>query len=256
VTRGDLSTVERGFLVAAVRALGPAAVPFLRQHSEALARAAQPLAADPSAMAREIARLDASPPEGIERVHPTWWQRPPTSSHPAARTYLERAALAHLVPMPAPPFWSASPALGALEGLPSEALAQLLAALGRRRVALAFSEAPREALAQLCARLGEPAASEVLAEVKAVRPSHEEARAAQRALFKLTVDARDARSLLLSAGARWLGPALAAQGGDLLRRVAQRLPQRLGTALLAEAGAAATAADHDYCLRAIAELAR
>ncbi len=251
-----LSTFERAFVLAAVRALGLGAEPFLvgagkGAHLQAAARA---LVGDAVARARETARLDAAPPEGIERVHASWWRRPPATQDAAARAWLDRAATAHLVAMVAPPSASDASPLGALAGLPAEPLAELVAALGRRRVAEAFSGAPPGSLAQLCARLGEPAASQLLAESRGLAPPHDEVRAAQRSLFKLTVDVLDAPSLLARAGARWLAPALAARGGDLLRRVAQRLPEPLGRLLLDERDAPATPDEWAACERAVVRL--
>lgn len=238
-------------MVAAVRALGRGAEDFLLARGAHLAAAARALITDGGARAREIARLDAAPPEGVERVHPSWWRRPPPSTRPSARAFLERAATAHLVAMPAAdgePF-----GLNALEGLDGEELVELGLALGRRRVAQAFSTAPQGSLAQLCARLGEPAASQLLAEARALRPSHDEVRAAQRSLFKLAVDVRGPSALLPAAGARWLAPSLASRGGDLLQRVAQRMPEPQGRALCAQAAAPATAEEWASCEQAVLE---
>ena len=255
-----LSTYERAFVLAAVRALGLVAEPFLvaatKANAQAMAHAARALAGDAVARARELQRLDAAPPEGIERVHPTWWARPPLGGDAAARAWLDRAATAHLVAMVSSSTGNDTSPLAALAELPAEPLAELLAALGRRRIAEAFSGAPPGSLAQLCARLGEPAASMLLAEARAARPSHEAVRAAQRSLFKLAVDVLDGPSLLAHAGARWLAPSLQARGGDLLRRVAQRLPERAGRILLAERDAPATVDEHAECERAVAELGR
>jgi hypothetical protein len=80
-----------------------------------------------------------------------------------------------------------------------------------------------------------------------VRP--DEMRAAQRAVFEwIRHGAGDTLGaagdvLFFRAGARWLGPALRARGGDRLLRLAQRLPRPLGEALLAEAERPASAAE-------------
>ncbi|MSP61005.1 MAG: hypothetical protein EXR72_11800 [Myxococcales bacterium] len=257
----ELSTFERAFAVAALRALEGGAAQFLASQGEEsrgaeLAAAARALEeGGGGALAREVARLDAAPPDGIERVHPSWWHRAPATSHPAARTFLDRAATAHLVAMPVPAADPSGLSLDTLEGLPAVALTELIAALGRRRVALAFSSSPPGALARLCARLGEPAASELLAETRSLRPDHDEVRAAQRSLFKLAVDAADPSSLFLLAGARWLAPSLAGRGGDRLRRVAQRLPEPIGRLLASQAGAPATLPEIAACARAVRELA-
>lgn len=245
-----LSTVERGFVLAAVRALGRQAEPLLRARSPHLAQAARALA-DPAAAKRELARLDAAPPDGIERVHPSWWQRAERSSRPAGEALLTRAATAHLVAMA--PTGAREP-LEALELLPPGPLGELLQSLGRRRVAAAFSAAPPGALAQLCARLGEPEASALLAAARALRPTHRAARAAQRALLDLAQAVADGPSLVFQAGARWLAPALAARGGDLLACVAQRLPRERGLQLIAEATTPATDEERAECAAAVAEL--
>ena len=237
-------------MVAAVRALGRNAEPFLAARGAHLAHAARALTVDGAARAREIARLDGAPPEGIERVHPSWWHRPPPSSRAPARAYLERVATAHLVAMPPPPTDGEPLTFDTLDRLAATPLVELLHGLGRRRIAQAFSTAPPGSLAQLCARLGEPAASQLLAEARAPVGTHDEVRAAQRSLFKLAVDAPDPAALLPNAGARWLGPSLASRGGDLLRRVAQRMPCPIGRALIAEAGAPATVEEWASCERA------
>ena len=119
---------------------------------------------------------------------------------------------------------------------------KLIAALGRRRVALAFVGAPRAGLAQLCARLGEPHASQLVADVRALKstpPTSDEIKGAQRALFR-SGDAIEAGSnLFFRVGASWLAPALAREG-DELSRVAYRLPRPLGQTLLDEADAFST----------------
>jgi hypothetical protein len=246
-------TRDRGFVVAAVRALGPRAENFCGRRDSALRRHAALLYRDRERYNREATRLDRPVPAGIGEVHPTWYEAPPSTERAAARAWLERLAYGHLVEMeddePQPAL------LDRLARRDAAELGELLVALGRRRVAVAFSGAPRGALAQLCARLGEPAASELLAQVRAVAPQvgSDEVHAAQRALFALGLDTaaarldgdgpRDARALFLRAGCAWLGPALAARGDDRLRRVAQRLPRTLGAALLD--GARATVDETD-----------
>jgi hypothetical protein len=246
-----LTTRERAFAVAAARLLPARAEivcgrragsgPELRRYAARLVR-------DPALREREAARLDAPVPAGLGAIHPSWYQRagdeaPPASRSPAAAAYLERRAYGHLVAM-----WDLEEkgdGAGLIDRLEREdplTLVTLLVALGRRRVAIAFSGAPRAALAQLCARLGEPTASEILALVRQVASqiSSDEVRAAQRALFQLGLTdlqgADAARALFVRAGAGWIGPALAQRGGDRLRRVAQRLPRDVGEVLL-EGGA-------------------
>jgi hypothetical protein len=240
-------------VAAAVRALGRGAERFVvESRGPRLGPVAQALR-DPAALKREIARLDAAPPEGIERVHPSWWSRPPASSLPAAQALLERAATAHLVAMAAPS--GERDPLEALELLPAGPLAERVASLGRRRVAAAFSAAAPGALAQLCARIGEPEASALLAEARALKASHQAARAAQRSLLQVAADeVADGPSLVFQAGARWLAPTLAARGGDLLQRVAQRLPVERGRQLTAEAATPATDAERAECEQAVAQL--
>jgi hypothetical protein len=134
-------------------------------------------------------------------------------------------------------------AVRALATAAAATLERALLDLGRRRVALAFVGAPRAGLAQFCARIGEPAASALLAEVRALKaaaPASDDVKAAQRALFRgddgeLRGDSIDeAHGLFLRVGAGWLAPALA-RSGDELRRTAQRLPRPLGQTLLDQA---------------------
>jgi hypothetical protein len=84
----------------------------------------------------------------------------------------------------------------------------------------------------LASRLGSGHAAAFLAEVAASAPP-EEVSGAVRALARLDPDG----PILFCAGARHLGPAVAAMGGDWPRRLAQRLPRPLGERLLAEAAA-------------------
>jgi hypothetical protein len=244
-------TRDRAFAVAAVRALGARAELLCGRRSAALRRYAALLVREPALLDSEAARLDGAVPAGLREVHPSWYAEPPASSRPEAQAWLERRAYGHLVEMSV----GGSSGLGTLvdrleQGDPNT-LTELLYALGRRRVATAFSGAPRAALAQLCARLGEPAASELLSQVRQVasQVSSDEVKAAQRALFHVgqpheTAAGTDAaRLLFLRAGASWIGPALLARGGDRLRRVAQRLPRELGEALLAGAASPATEAE-------------
>jgi hypothetical protein len=231
----ELATGERAYAVAAVRALGARAENLCARRSPALKRYAQLIAKEPALLEAEAASLDAPVPAGLSEVHPSWFEAPPTSTT-AARAWLERRAYGHLVEMR-----SDKAAAGMLDKLPrrdSATLEGLLLSLGRRRVAIAFSGAPRAALARLCARLGEPAASELLVEVRGLRAqlSPDEVREAQRALFGFGGDG-DPAGLFERAGCGLLGPALRARGGDLLRRVAQRLPRPLGQALTEAAGA-------------------
>jgi hypothetical protein len=236
----DLSTAERAFAVAAVRALGARAETVCARRSPALKRYAQLLARESALLEAEAASLDAPIPTGLSEIHPSWYIAPPQSSVAAARAWVERLAYGHLVEMR-----SDRAAAGVLDKLPrrdSATLEGLLLALGRRRVAIAFSGAPRAALARLCARLGEPAASELLVEVRGLRAqlSPDEVREAQRALFGFGGDG-DPAGLFERAGCGLLGPALRARGGDLLRRVAQRLPRAIGEALSEAARASADA---------------
>ena len=176
--------------------------------------------AERGALEREVLRLDATPPEGIERVHPSWWharprRREPPPPLPRARRHRPPGADGAAAPGAGRRRWRSLDALGA-DGADD-------AGDGARPPsrASAFSAAPRGALAQLCARLGEPAASELVAEVKLVQPSPDEVRIAQAALFKLAVDAPDARALFVSAGASLAGPVA---GGARRGPVAARRP--------------------------------
>ncbi|MGZ3406346.1 MAG: hypothetical protein ACXVAN_07865, partial [Polyangia bacterium] len=93
---------------------------------------------------------------------------------------MRRAAFGHLVSMD-------DAGAGVLSSRAPDEIERVLCALGRRRVALAFVAAPRAGWAQLCARLGEPAASQLVEEVRALKaaaPLPEAVKAAQRALFR------------------------------------------------------------------------
>jgi hypothetical protein len=210
------STRQRGFQLAAARA---------RRSS-----------ADAQSLVREAEALSRVPPRGLERIDPSWFVAPPKSRKPEAARYLQRAAYARLVTM--------EPA-GLLSSRTAEEIERAIVALGRRRVALAFVGAPRAGLAQLCARLGEPAASQLVDEVRAVKattPNGDAVKAAQRALFR-SRDGGDgepnAQALFFRVGCGWLAPALA-RDGDELQRAAQRLPWPLGQQLLDEADAASS----------------
>lgn len=250
-----MSSFERGFVVAAVRALGAKAPVWLDRRYQTMGQAALRLIEDRALLDEEQRRIGAWPSEGLDRAHPSWWPRLPSSSRLAARLFLERCLAARLVPLPPPAPWHRSRALLSLDALASERLAELIVALGRRRIAVAFSEASPQALEELCRRLGEPAAAQLVVEVRRLRPLREEVMAAQHALFKFAVEARHGHSFFRLAGCRWLAPALASQGGDLLRRVAQRLPLSLGQMLLGESGAAASPVDLRFCTEAVADLA-
>jgi hypothetical protein len=252
-----LTTRDRAFAVAAARLLPTRAELLCQRRSGDLRRYAARLVRDPTLREREAARLDAPVPAGLGAIHPSWYQRPgdeapPASRDPAAAAHLERRAYGHLVAMwdsderdgsaPRDGARESPPLIDRLEREDPLTLVTLLTALGRRRVAIAFSGAPRAALAQLCARLGEPTASEILQLVRQVASqiASDEVRASQRALFQLglaDLQGTDAaRALFVRAGAGWIGPALAQRGGDRLRRVAQRLPRDVGEVLL-EGGA-------------------
>jgi hypothetical protein len=271
------STRERAFVVAAVRALGPRAEAFCGRRSPELRRFAALLWRDRERWNAESLRLARAVPAGVGAVHPSWYEPPPASSDARAQAWLSRRAYGRLVDMEDER--GGVGALDRLEKRDAAELGELLVALGRRRVAIAFSGAPRAALAQLCARLGEPAASELLAQVRAVAPSvgSDEVHAAQRALFGLgpagaalaagaqaeSASAREsrgvstgteARALFLRAGCGWLAPALAARGGDRLRRVAQRLPRSIGEQLLDGAHVPSSDAEHSSALTAASGL--
>ena len=252
-----LSTRERAFALAAARALGAAAPEFCRRRGEQVADEAARLG-DAAAQARAQAALGRATPAGLEQIDRSWYVPPPRVARPEAATHLCRAAFAQLVSMAEP-----GGGAGSLSRRTPEQIERALVALGRRRVALAFVGAPRAGLAQLCARLGEPAASQLVAEVrawKAAAPPHDEIKAAQRALFRSGDDVaaapglEPARALFFRVGAAWLAPALA-RDGDELDRVAQRLPRLLGEALLAEASAPASDAERAAALALLANAA-
>jgi len=243
-----LTTRDRAYAVAAARLLPSRAEVLCGRRGPELRKYAARLVREPALREREAARLDSPVPTGIGAIHPSWYERAgeeptPASRNPTAAAHLDRRAYGHLVAMW--DFEDKSEGTGLLDRLEREdplTLVTLLTALGRRRVAIAFSGAPRAALAQLCARLGEPMASELLQLVRQVASqiASDEVRASQRALFQLGLadlaGADAARALFVRAGAGWIGPALAQRGGDRLRRVAQRLPRDVGEVLL-EGGA-------------------
>jgi hypothetical protein len=247
-----LSTRERAFVVACVRALGARAEAACARSGPSSRRYAAELTRDPARLAAEAERLGRAVPDGIEEIHPTWIEPPPPSTRAEAVAHLARRAYGHLVAM-------ATDEEDPLERCSAVQLFELLAALGRRRVAIAFSGAPKTALARLCARLGEPAGSQLVAEVRqiAAAVSPAEVTAAQRALHHPGAEITDGDGLHLftRVGTAWLGPALAARGGDLLRRLAQRLPQPVGLALLGAATVEAAATDSAAALAAVAALA-
>src|SRR4051812_23338364 len=224
------STRERAFAVAAVRALGARAEAVCARRSPELRRFAALLSRDPERLSAEAARLGQAIPDGITEVHPSWYASPLVSRRGDAQAWLSRSTFGHLVDMTRP---ESDPGdVGEqLERRSGAELALLVVALGRRRVAVAFSGAPRGALAQLCARLGEPAGSELVDEVRhiaqLVLPA--DVTAAQEALQRSADNGLD---LFTRVGVAWLAPALAAGSGDRLQRVAQKLPRPLGEALL------------------------
>src|SRR5262249_27297475 len=172
------------------------------------------------------ARFRGEPPAGLAGVPP----RGPPADAPAVEAalagrgrtperwlrWLRRRFYGHLVDMP--------PGLRDLV-LPIEIV-------GRRRLALATKAAPRGADRLLASRLAPEHAAAFLVEVAA--PAAPEAiGAAVRELAGL----HPGGPIRSPAGARPLGPAGAAMGGDWPRRVAQRLPRPLGERLLGEAAA-------------------
>ncbi|MDB4971198.1 MAG: hypothetical protein JWN44_6887 [Myxococcales bacterium] len=242
-TRG-LSTRQRAFALAATRALGDDAARFCSLSSPALGRQAAVLA-DGLAQRREAEALARVAPAALDRVDQSWYVAPPRSRRLDGAVHLQRAAYAHLVAM--------DEGVSLARRTPHEIEASV-AALGRRRVALAFIGAPRAGLAQLCARLGEPHASQLVADVRALKtaaPSGEEVKAAQRALFRSGDGVEAGHDLFFRVGAAWLGPALAREG-DELRRVAHRLPRSLGQVLLDEAEGISTPEERAAALTLLA----
>ena len=200
---------------------------------------------------REERALTATVPEGLPAIDRSWYVAPPPTRSAAARRYLERAAYGRLVPMAprdprddgaaerAGPAARAQAAVDRLLAGPPERLDAALYALGRRRIAVAFTGAPRSALAQLLARLGEPEATQLVSEVRAIPPgvSADEVKAAQRALLRggsEPLHGESAALFLRRVGGGWLAP-LVDGAGDRARRLAQRLPRTIGEILLREA---------------------
>lgn len=261
-----LSIRQRAFALAAARALGRDAARFCAAQSLArgdeLGRNAAALGGA-APQRREAETLARPQPSGLDRVDPSWFAAPPRSRREEAATHLRRAAYGRLVPMD-------DAGAGVLSSRAPDEIERVVCALGRRRVALAFVGAPRAGLAQLCARLGEPHASQLVAEVRAVKasaPPPEAIKAAQRALFRsgenigepaagsarTAADQRRAngRGLFFRVGAAWLAPALA-RDGDELTRAAQRLPRALGQLLLDEAEAVSSDGERTAALSLLA----
>ncbi|HEX8954469.1 MAG TPA: hypothetical protein VF945_21590 [Polyangia bacterium] len=245
-----LSTRQRAFALAAARALGREAGRFcatqpllcgdeLALHTAALGGAAP--------QRREAEALARAQPSGLDRVDPSWYVAPQPSRRDDAAAHLRRAAYGRLVPMD-------DAGAGLLSSRAPDEIERVVCALGRRRVALAFVGAPRAGLAQLCARLGEPHASELVAEVRAVKaaaPLPEAVKAAQRALFRSGEQITAGRALFFRVGAAWLAPALA-RDGDELMRAAQRLPRALGQLLVDEADALSSDGERSAALSLLA----
>jgi hypothetical protein len=267
------STVERAWVVAAVRALGARAEAACARRwpdSPSLGALALELAGDPARLAAEAERLDRARPVGLEAIHPSWYEAPPVSSRADAQAWLDRRAYGALVDM-TPPEGAKVPALERLDRLDAGAILDRIERLGRRRVATAFLSASRAQIAQLCARLGEPHASQLLDELGQVSQSaaREEVRAARKSLLHvdatLTVEGSasttesgppaQGRALFLRAGCVWLGPAVAARGGDRLRQLAQRLPRSAGAGLLAAGALPASDVDNAGALALIGLMA-
>jgi hypothetical protein len=240
----NLSTRQRAFALAAVRALGADAARFCSLKSPALGRFAAALT-DGAAREREAELLARVEPGALGSVDASWYVAPPASRRREATVHLRRGAYAHLVPMDTG---------GALSRRAPHEIEKLVAALGRRRVALAFVGAPRAGLAQLCARLGEPHASQLVADVRALKatpPTSDEIKGAQRALFRSGDGIEAGRDLFFRVGASWLAPALAREG-DELSRVAYRLPRPLGQMLLDEDDAFSTPEERAAALTLLA----
>ncbi|HKA86661.1 MAG TPA: hypothetical protein VKE22_03310 [Haliangiales bacterium] len=203
----EITTEERAFAAAVARTRRAGALAALpaaaRARCEEAARA-------PADAARLLAEIPADAPAveaalaGRGRT-PERWLR-----------WLRRRFYGHLVDMP--------------PGLPDLVLP--IEIVGRRRLALATKAAPRGADRLLASRLAPEHAAAFLVEVAA--PAAPEAiGAAVRELAGLDPDG----PIPFTAGARHLGPAVAAMGGDWPRRVAQRLPRPLGERLLGEVAA-------------------
>jgi hypothetical protein len=222
------STRQRGFAVAAVRALGSRAEALIARRfgeTSPLCPLAAELARDPERLLAEARRLDAPRPAGLAEVHPSWYEAPPASARPEAQDWLDRRAFGELVP---------------LEGSP-ELSEDALVDRGRREVATAFLSASRAQIARLCARLGEPHATRLIDELRrvAAHATREQVRAARQrlhaledGLFDESGAAFDGPALFLLAGCAKVAPSLAARGEDALRALALRLPASIGRRLL------------------------
>ncbi len=230
----EITTEERAFAAAVARTGRTGALAALPEPVRARCAEAARAPADPG-------RLLAELPAGLADVHPTWIPADAPAVEAALagrgrtperwRRWLHRRFYGHLVDMPA--------------GIPAD-LVLAIEIVGRRRLALATKAAPRGADRLVASRLGQAHAAAFLAE-QAAPASPEAIGAAVRELARLDPDG----PILFAAGARHLGPAVAALGGDWPRRLAQRLPRPLGERLLAE-----VAAGREPPPGAAAELAR
>ncbi len=184
--------------------------------------------------------------DDLRSIHPTWYTPAETSTHPAALRYLQRLAYGHLTPMHSE---TSSP----FDQLDSDQLLSLIAALGRRRVAIAFSGAPRTLLAQLLVRLGEPHAQELTDEIQSLsgklKPA--EVKLAQRGIERVLGRQQQPTHFFLEQGCAWLAPALLRRphDSDQVLRLAQKIPRRLGEQLLASAELETSDADCDAVMQ-------
>jgi hypothetical protein len=216
----EVTTEERAFAAAVARTGRTGALAALP--ADVRARCAEAARAPADAV-----RLLAEVPAGLADVHPTWIPADAPAVEAALagrgrvparwRRWLCRRFYGHLVDMP--------------PGIPAD-LAHEIEVVGRRRLALATQAAPRGAERLLAARLGPTHAGPFLDEHAMAAPAAAIG-AAVRELGRIDPDG----PILFVAGARHLGPAVAALGGDWPRRLAQRMPRPLGERLLGEARA-------------------
>jgi hypothetical protein len=264
-----LRVEERAAVVAAASRLGPRAPAVLARLGEACAEVATALAAAPREqrarlLATELAVLRAPVPAGVSRIHREWIDEAlagepaeiraavagaGTSAEPA-RSWLQRRAFGHLIPM-----IGDGSELDVLLDVPFAGLVRGLERSGGRTVADLLRRASPHDVAAIAARLGEPRGSVLIDEVVAARRrSADVPRVRSSALADLVATAPWERTdVLAHVGAVSLAPALALRGGDWPGRVAQRLPCAIGRALLC-AVPAEPAADAAPALAA--ELAR
>lgn len=252
-----LSTEERAAVVAAVLGAGSRATAILARlprGARLVTSAGALFALERTERVRrllaEVRELVSERPANLARIHESWIEASLAGESLAVRqviagratarkmtsgvrAWLSRRLLGHLVAMPGgvPPK-DRAPGLGELPTYDAGTLVMAIETLGRGQLALAIQAAPSGAAHALASGMGALHGPALLREART--PAAKEAiSAAVRRVSDLAKSGGP--NLLFSAGARLLGPLLAATGGDFARQLAQRLPRELGRILLCEA---------------------